>query len=103
MSVRPFGPQVCLVFSYLILSLFVLILHVNIYDTCKELFTEKFFKDIKKKIKKKKRHFLPIIELQLRAENQNNPMNGSRDLHRTDARTNERELIGPNRSAGDQK
>ena len=30
-------------------------------------------------------------------------MNGFRDLHRTYARTDKRELIGPNRSAGDQK
>ena len=30
-------------------------------------------------------------------------MNGFLDLHRTYGRTNERDLIGPNRSTGDQK
>ena len=55
----------------------------------------------------RKCHFRRIGKPQLCAKNQNNPMNGFLDLHRTDertyGRTNERDLIGPNRSAGDQK
>ena len=59
----------------------------------------------------RKCHFRRIGKPQLCAKNQNNPMNGFLDLHRThertdgrtDERTNGGDLIGPNRSAGDQK
>ena len=51
----------------------------------------------------RKRHFRRIGKPQLCAKNQNNPMNGFLDLFRTDERTDGGDLIGPNRSAGDQK
>ena len=63
------------------------------------------------RVKSEKCHFFCIRKPQLCAKFQKIPMNGFRDLHRTHARTHalthgrthERELIGPNRSAGDQK